>query len=180
MTICPVFWFTGLSGAGKTTVAERARKSLEGMGLCVRVIDGDEVRRRTQHRLGFLRQGILENNARIAEICVTGRTTADAVFVAVISPLREGRRRAHERIGDAFFEFHFSADRDTVERRDVKGMYAQAATGEITDMIGFSETSPYEPPAAPDLVIDSAIEMPAQSSDKLVRFVLEQTPASAA
>ncbi len=168
----PVFWFTGLSGAGKTTVADAARARLAEEDINVILLDGDEVRRKRKTPLGFSRGDVLTNNAEIAALCLLERRQADAVFVPIISPFAEGRAAARAAIGDGFYEIHFSADRQCVALRDVKGLYAKAARGEAPAMIGFSPGSPYEPPTSPDLTLDSAAEKPEDSAEKLTRFVL--------
>ena len=171
---CPVFWFSGLSGAGKTTVAEAVSAKLAARGLTVVIFDGDDVRRRRSKSLGFSRDEILINNAEIAALCRAGRRRADAVFVPIISPYRQGRAAARAVIGEGFYEIHFSADKACVAARDAKGLYAKAARGEIPAMIGFATDSPYEPPTNPDLTLDSATENPEDSAEKLTRFVLER------
>ena len=168
----PVFWFTGLSGAGKTTVADAARARLAEEDIEVILLDGDEVRRKRKTRLGFSRGDVLTNNAEVAALCLLERRRADAVFVPIISPFAEGRAAARAAIGEGFYEIHFSADRQCVALRDVKGLYAKAARGEAPAMIGFSPGSPYEPPTSPDLSLDSAAEKPEDSAEKLTRFVL--------
>lgn len=142
------------------------------MSLHIVIIDGNDVRGRRDRPLGFSRDDILTNNAEIAEACGLARRNADAVFVPIISPYAAGREQARSALGDGFFEIYVGADLATVVERDVKGLYAKAADGEITDMIGFSPTASFEAPADPDLVLQTAIEGPEQSSDTLVRFVL--------
>ena len=90
----------------------------------------------------------------------------------IISPYAEGRAHARDRIGAQFFEVYFSAHRECVAARDTKGLYAKAARGEIPAMIGFAPTAPYETPENPDLTLDSAVENPEESAEKLTRFVL--------
>ena len=169
---CPVFWFSGLSGAGKTTVAEAVSAKLAARGLTVVIFDGDDVRRRRSKSLGFSRDEILINNAEIAALCRAGRRRADAVLAPIISPYAEGRERARAVIGDGFYEIHFSAGKACVAARDAKGLYARAARGDIPAMIGFAADSPYEPPMSPDLTLDSGTESPEASAEKLIRFVL--------
>jgi adenylyl-sulfate kinase len=174
--LAPVFWFTGLSGAGKSTVAAVAQTKLAALSIRATIIDGDDMRDRRERPLGFSRPDILTNNAEIAEACGAARRDADVVFVPIISPYATGREQAHAILDDGFFEVYFSADLATVVERDVKGLYAKAANGEITDMIGFSPTAPFEVPADPDLLLHTATEGPEQSAETLVRFVLAQRP----
>ena len=169
---CPVFWFTGLSGAGKTTIAVSVSIELTARRLIVIILDGDEVRQRRAEPLGYSKPDILTNNAEIAALCQAERNNADVIFVPIISPYAEGRANARKLIGPGFFESYVSADKDSVTERDVKGMYAKAAKGEIPAMIGFAPEAPYEPPLSPDLILDSTAESPARSARKLTRFVL--------
>ena len=169
---CPVFWFTGLSGAGKTTVADAVAAELSLGGLTVVVLDGDEIRRRRDKPLGFSRDEVLINNAEIAALCLAKRDSADAILVPIISPYAQGRADARRLLGAGFYEIHFSAAKDCVAARDVKGLYAKAARGEAPAMIGFSPGSPYEPPMSPDLTLDTATEKPLDSAGKLTRFLL--------
>lgn len=171
---CPVFWFSGLSGAGKTTVADSVSAELAVRGLNITVFDGDEVRRRRARPLGFSRADVLLNNAEITALCLDEQARADAIFVPIISPYAEGRAHARDIIGAQFFEVYFSAHKECVAARDTKGLYAKAARGEIPAMIGFAPSAPYEPPANPDLTLDSACEKPQESAEKLTRFVLEK------
>lgn len=171
---CPVFWFTGLSGAGKTTVAEAVSSELKARGLTVAIFDGDDVRRRRETPLGFSRREVLLNNSEIATPCNAGRHAADVILVPIISPYGQGRAAARQAIGKGFYEIHFSADKECVSARDVKGLYARAASGDIPALIGFAADSPYEPPGNPDLTLNSAAEDAAASTEKLTRFVLSR------
>lgn len=168
----PVFWFTGLSGAGKSTIATLVQIRLATLSVRVTIVDGDHVRDRRTKPLGFSRRDILINNAEIAKVCGAARQGSDAVFVPIISPYAEGRQQARAVLGEGFYEVYFNADLKTVVERDVKALYAKAAQGEIADMIGFAPTSPYEPPVDPDLVIPTASEYSEQSAETLARFVL--------
>ena len=100
------------------------------------------------------------------------RDRADAILAPIISPYAEGRATARRLIGERFFEIHISAGRQTVAARDVKGLYAKAARGEIPALIGCAPSAPYELPPSPDLTLDTAAESPDQSAAKLTRFVL--------
>jgi len=172
--VTKVFWFTGLSGAGKTTLATAAAAELKNVGIILRILDGDDVREKLHSRLGFTRADILENNRLIAEMCADSIADAESVLVPIISPYEEGRTLARDRIGDAFRLVYFAAPLSHVESHDVKGLYAKARSGVISDMIGVSETNPYEVPAHPDLTIDISKESAAQSVTRLTEFIFAE------
>ena len=166
-----MFWFTGLSGAGKTTIADAVAAQPKALGLRMVLFDGDAVRRRRHQPLGYSKRDVFINNAEIAALCLAER--ADAILAPIISPYAEGRAAARRLIGERFFEIHICAGLQTVAARDVKGLYAKAARGEIPALIGCAPSAPYEPPPpSPDLTLDTAAESPDQSAAKLTRFVL--------
>jgi len=184
MAPAAIFWFTGLSGAGKTTLAEAVRDRLTSEGRNVLTLDGDQVRETFHRMLGFSPEDIRENNRLIAELCIRHRGACDAIFVPIISPFRESRAAARARLAPGFFEIYVSASLETVAGRDVKGLYARAEAGATGAMIGAPGGVPYEVPERPDLLIDSAGETPAQSADRLAGFVAARigmaSPAHAA
>lgn len=148
-----VVWFTGLSGAGKSTVARELEASLLLDGRFAYVLDGDNLRHGLNSDLGFSESDRRENIRRIAEVA---RLFADAgviVLCAVISPFRADRAFARTLVPDAFVEVWCRATLDVCEARDVKGLYRKARAGEITDFTGIS--SPYEAPEAAELEIDT-------------------------
>lgn len=167
----PVFWFTGLSGSGKTTVAEGTRRRLVAEGLRVLVLDGDAVRGEKHRHLGFSECDIKENNALIVEICAKRRHECDIVLVPIISPYRESRAKARQALSSGFYEIYFAADLAVVTARDTKGLYAKTARGEMTHMIGVSPETPYEPPERADLALDTEKQSPAASADALYQFI---------
>lgn len=146
-----VLWFTGLSGAGKTTVARAAFVRLLAAGRNPVIIDGDDVRTTLHKKLGFSREHIRENNLAIARLAVDRMRFHDVVLVPIISPYIEDRRSARAIVGPAFAEVYIHASVDACVRRDVKGLYRKAQEGLIDNLIGFSPGSPYEAPAKPDL-----------------------------
>lgn len=166
-----VVWFTGLSGAGKSTIADGMRLHLESGGRLVRMIDGDDVRRTLNRHLGFSQADILENNAIVARLCEAARREADVVLVPIISPYRAGRSAARHVLGDGFLEVYVKASLECVRQRDVKGLYARADRGEIENMVGLSPSAPYEPPERPDLVIDTEAEAATVSIQRLADFL---------
>lgn len=167
-----VFWLCGLSGAGKSTVAEAAKEHLEAAGLTVLNLDGDVVRELLHTKLGFTREDVLENNMGIARLCEDRRAAYDVILVPVISPLREGRKMARVLLGRRYNLVYCNADVATVRERDVKGLYARADRGEIPDMIGYSPGGlPFDVPDDAELVLHTA-QAPLESCvDDLIAFV---------
>ncbi len=167
-----VFWFSGLSGAGKSTISEGAAAWLSDKGFRACLFDGDAIRQQLHRDHGYHASHIIDNNRRIAELCVEERDKADAILVSVISPLEQGRQLAGSILGDRFYIVYCNADVQTVCRRDVKGLYAKAKHGEITDLIGFSEGGVrFEPPGGADIVLDTTAEPADVSIQRLCAFM---------
>lgn len=150
-------WFTGLSGSGKSTIADAVATELLGQGRAVYVLDGDNVRHGLNADLGFSAADRAENVRRIGEVA---RLMADAglvVLVPVVSPYRADRdrvRAAHDAAGLPFVEVFVDTPLELCEQRDPKGLYARARAGELRGMTGIDD--PYEPPLAPDLTLRPA------------------------
>lgn len=147
-------WFTGLSGSGKSTVANAVEKELISMGKHTMILDGDNVRMGLNKNLGFTEADRVENIRRIAEVAKLMNDAGLIVLVAAISPFAEDRANARDIIGDAFKEIYVSTPLEVCESRDVKGLYAKARSGDIPNFTGIS--SPYEPPVDAELVIDTS------------------------
>ena len=147
-------WLTGLSGSGKSTVANALAVHLTGMGALTYTLDGDNLRHGLNGNLGFSAADRAENVRRVGEVA---RLFADAGVVALvplISPYRAGRdhaRALHEAAGLTFLEVFVDTPLDVCEARDPKGLYQQARAGAITGFTGIDD--PYEPPRDPDLVV---------------------------
>ena len=164
-------WFTGLSGAGKSTIANAAERRLLALGHHTYLLDGDNIRHGLNRDLGFTDEDRVENIRRVAEVA---RLMVDAgliVLVSFISPFRAERRMARERFaGGEFIEVFVDAPLALCEQRDVKGLYAKARAGRLRHFTGID--SPYEPPEAPELHLhadrDSALAM----AEQVVRAVL--------
>jgi adenylyl-sulfate kinase len=169
-----IFWLTGMSGAGKSTLAEAVQHRLEAVDHRVLSIDGDSVRRTTSRDLGFTKADILENNARIVDACARQRAEADVILVPVIAPYEVAREAARRSLAPGFSEIYVSAPLTTLRSRDVKGLYAREARGEIDNLIGVSPSSPYEVPKSPELHIDTASEEEETSIEKLHHFILSR------
>nr|WP_238701351.1 adenylyl-sulfate kinase [Mariprofundus erugo] len=149
-----ILWFTGLSGAGKSTLAHALEERLFQMGMRTFVFDGDNVRHGLCADLGFSAEDRVENIRRIGEMAKLIIEAGVIALTAFISPFRSDRERVRGlvREGD-FIEIYCRASLDACEARDVKGLYAKARAGEITDFTGIS--SPYEEPESPELVVDT-------------------------
>lgn len=166
-----VYWFTGLSGSGKSTIADAVRQRCEAAGLVVRVLDGDMIRSQVHRHLEFSIPDIMENNRLIAQRCVELRATADMILVPIISPYASSRAEARALLAPEFFEVHCDANLSCVIQRDVKGLYARAARGDITDMIGYAAERPYEPPHAPDITLHTGTDTVDRSVDTLEAYM---------
>jgi adenylylsulfate kinase len=158
-------WFTGLSGSGKTTIAEVVEHELRERGRRVEVLDGDIVRTNLSKGLSFSREDRNVNVLRIGFVANLLTRNEVAVIVSAISPYKEARDQVRRRIID-FVEVFVDAPLEVCAERDVKGLYAKAYSGEIEQFTGVSD--PYEPPAAPDLVLKSAEEEPQESARKVI------------
>jgi len=167
-----IFWFTGLSGSGKTTIAASVRGMLKDEGYNVLILDGDDVRERLHVHLGFTEKDIKKNNEIIAGLCRKFQDRHHAIFVPIISPYRISREKAREMFPERFYEIHFCASLETVAQRDPKGLYAKAKSGEIDNLIGYSPGAVYEPPQTPDLAIDSGNDSVEGSIRKFHEFVV--------
>ena len=148
-----VLWFTGLPGAGKTTLALALEQRLFEAGAQVYVLDGDAVRRRLSSDLGFTPADRSENIRRIGEVAALFADAGLITIAALISPYRSDRARARQAAGGAFHEIYIKAPLEICEARDPKGHYRRARAGELADFTGVS--APYEAPEAPDLIIET-------------------------
>lgn len=168
-------WLTGLSASGKSTIAFEAERRLISSGRSAYVLDGDNIRHGLNADLGFSATDRAENVRRVGEVA---RLMADAglvVLVPIISPYRAGRldvRMSHADADIGFVEVHVSTPIEECERRDPKGLYARARAGEITGFTGIDD--PYEPPAHPDLDLDTSI----RDIESCVETLLEHLPKS--
>ena len=162
-------WFTGLSGAGKTTICRAVATELLAYGLHVEVIDGDVIRNHLCKDLGFSKHDRDENIRRIAFVAQLLTRNGTIVLVSAISPYREGRDNARRTIGN-FLEVYVSTPLDVCEVRDPKDLYQKARVGKIQGFTGIDD--PYEPPLNPEIVCNTASESTRESSVKVVSAVL--------
>jgi adenylylsulfate kinase len=166
LTPAPVLWFTGLSGSGKSTIAERVRRELERRGVDVEYIDGDALRE-VFPRTGFTREEREEHLRRTGYMASRLAAHGVTVVASFVSPYRESREFIR-RLCPAFLEIFVATPLEECERRDVKGLYARARRGEIRNFTGIDD--PYEAPDRPELTLDTR----ALSVDECVDRVLER------
>ena len=158
-------WFTGLSGAGKTTIAERLQQVLRDRGRNVEILDGDVVRTNLSKGLGFSKEDRDTNIRRIGFVCALLARNGVVAIAAAISPYREIRDEVRADNGD-FVEVYIKCSLETLTERDEKGLYAKALRGELKNFTGVSD--PYEEPLNPEVVLDSEHETEEESLAKLV------------
>jgi len=165
-----ILWFTGLSGAGKSTLAHAVEKALFDLGCRTFVIDGDNVRHGLCADLGFSTADRQENIRRVGELSKLFVEAGIITLTAFISPFQADRQRVRELVNkEEFIEIYCNANLEVCEQRDIKGLYAKARRGEITDFTGIS--SPYEPPQQAELVINSGIDSLEFSVNKVLDYL---------
>lgn len=163
-------WLTGLSAAGKSTLAFALERVLIESGHPCYVLDGDNVRHGLNNNLGFSAEDRSENIRRVAEVAKLMNDAGLIVITAFISPFRADRDKARAIIGDGVFQEVFvDAGLDACEARDPKGLYKKARAGQIPDFTGVS--SPYEAPISPELTISSSTQTKAQSLALLLGLI---------
>ncbi len=165
-------WFTGLSGAGKTTIAEIVEREIRERRGSVEVLDGDIVRTNLSKGLGFSREDRDTNVLRIGFVADLLTRNGVGVIVSAISPYKEVRDQVRRNVGEGFLEIFVDCPVEVCAERDVKGLYKKAYSGEIKEFTGVSD--PYERPAAPELHIKTNEEEPNESARKVVALLEEQ------
>ena len=162
-----VIWLTGLSGAGKSTIANLVEKRLRAEGKHTSLLDGDNVRQGLNRDLGFTDADRVENVRRVAEVARLMLDAGLIVLTAFISPFRSERRVARDLMGPGeFFEVYVNTPLAVAEARDVKGLYAKARGGTLANFTGID--SPYEPPEHPEIVVDTATMSPEAAAELIV------------
>jgi len=164
-----ILWFSGLSGSGKSTMAQELQSRLFAKGYQVYVLDGDNIRRGLNADLGFSPKDRSENIRRIGEVSALFAEAGTIVITSFISPYKKDRDRARVAGGDNFHTIYIKADIDTCKKRDPKGLYEKAEKGEIKDFTGVD--APYEEPENPDLEIDTSNSSIEESVEKLLNYV---------
>jgi bifunctional enzyme CysN/CysC len=162
-----VVWFTGLSGAGKSSIANLVEKRLHALGVHTTLLDGDNVRHGLNKDLGFTEADRVENIRRVAEVSKLMVSAGLIVLVSFISPFRSERRMARDMVEDGeFCEVFVDTPLEVAEARDVKGLYGKARRGELTNFTGID--SPYEAPEAPEVRIDTTATSAAEAAQQVV------------
>jgi adenylyl-sulfate kinase len=163
-------WMTGLSGAGKTTIAKIVEAELKSRGLKIERLDGDVVRQSLTRDLGFSKEDREKNIERVTFVAKLLSRNGVGVIASFISPYRAVRDRVRSETTN-FIEVFVNAPLEVCAERDVKGLYAKAFAGEIPNFTGVSD--PYEPPLNPEIVLNTHEETPEESAQKLISY-LEQ------
>ena len=162
-----VLWFTGLSGSGKSTLSNVLEKRLYDLGIRTYLLDGDNIRQGLNRDLGFSKADRTENIRRIAEVAKLFTDAGMIVLTAFISPYHIDRQLAREVIGTGdFLEIYIQCSLEECERRDPKGLYAKARSGEIPQFTGVSD--PYEIPQNPDIIISTEEEDAKEATERIV------------
>jgi adenylyl-sulfate kinase len=167
-----VLWFTGLSGAGKSTIAGIVGRELEERGAIVDYLDGDVVRQHLSRGLGFSKEDRDTNIERIGWVASRIARAGGTVIVSAISPYAETRAKARgmaEDAGAGFVEIHVATSVEECARRDVKGLYAKAFAGELPEFTGVSD--PYEAPESPELRVDTEGRSPEDSAHDVLGYL---------
>ena len=163
-------WFTGLSGAGKSTIGNLVEKKLHARGLHTYLLDGDNVRHGLNRDLGFTDEDRVENIRRCAEVAKLMVDAGLIVLVSFISPFRSERRMARALVEAAeFIEVFVDAPLAVAEERDPKGLYRKARRGELRNFTGVD--SPYEPPEHPEIRIDTTATTPESAADQIIAIL---------
>ena len=167
-----VLWFTGLSGSGKSTIANEVEKRLHAMGKHTFLLDGDNVRHGLNKDLGFTDTDRIENIRRIGEVAKLMTDAGLIVLTAFISPFRSERQMVREMMPDSeFIEIHIDTPLDVAEARDVKGLYKKARAGTLKNFTGID--SPYEAPGDPEIRIDTTALPADEAADKIVSAIFD-------
>ncbi|MDE2410880.1 MAG: adenylyl-sulfate kinase, partial [Sphingomonadales bacterium] len=166
-----VIWFTGLSGAGKSTIANLVEKKLARMNRHTFLLDGDNVRHGLNKDLGFTDADRVENIRRIGEVAKLMTDSGLIVLTAFISPFRAERQMVRDMMAPGeFLEIFIDTPLAEAEERDVKGLYAKARSGQLKNFTGID--SPYEPPLAPDMRIDTTAMTPEEAADLIIEKLI--------
>lgn len=163
-------WFTGLSGSGKSTIANLVEQQLHNKGIKTYTLDGDNIRKGINSDLSFTPEDRTENIRRIAEVANLMLDAGLVVLAGFVSPYRKDRENIRTIVKDVnFVEVYVNTSVEECERRDVKGLYKRARAGEINNMTGIS--APYEAPEQPDVEIETEKESIEDSVDRIMNYI---------
>ena len=166
-----VIWFTGLSGSGKSSIANVLEKKLQSMGRHTITLDGDNVRHGLNRDLGFTKEDRVENIRRVAEVANLMLDAGLICITSFISPFESERKMARDLLNEnEFVEVFIDTPLEICEERDVKGLYAKARSGQLTNFTGIS--SPYEPPSNPEIRIDTTLVSAEQAADQIIDYLI--------
>ncbi len=169
-----VFWLTGLSGSGKSTIANGVKSLLLESNKKIWVLDGDEVRAQYPQKLGFSKADVAMNNTNILNLCLKQRHAYDCLLVPVISPYESTRNEARQKLDGDYYEIFVKASLACVSERDTKGLYQKAKSKEINNLIGVSKESPYQIPTKPHLILQTDNSSEQECIAKLTEFIMSK------
>ncbi len=161
-------WFTGLPCSGKSTLAEKLKEQLEGLGKRVYILDGDIIRKELNEDLGFSEEDRRENIRRVSVVAKILTECGVVPIVALVSPFRESRNHARKRM-EKFIEVYVKAPIELCKERDVKGMYKMAIEGKIRGFTGIDD--PYEEPENPEVICETDKESVDESVEKILTYL---------
>lgn len=171
-----ILWFTGLSGAGKSTISERLVELFQGQGYKVELLDGDVVRTNLSKGLGFSKEDRDTNIRRIGFVANLLARNGVIAITAAISPYKEIRDEIRANADAPFVEVYVECPLETLVERDVKGLYKKALAGEIANFTGVSD--PYEAPENPEVTVNSSTETLEESVGKIIAYLNEKNLAA--
>ena len=167
-----IIWLTGLSGSGKTTLCGLIAHKLKSDGYSVEWYDSERIREELKIESDFSREGISKNNIEVINKIYLVKEKVDFIVISLITPLEEIREYARKIFGKEYFEIYVKCDKNTLFKRDSKGLYEKTLNGELDNLIGFSDKIPYEEPVNPDLVIETNLLSPEDSLKKVFQSLL--------
>ena len=153
-----IFWLTGMSGVGKSTLANYAKDELERLGFSALILDGDVIRAKYDIKKGYDAEDVKKNNLHVTELCRRERNNYNAIIVPIISPIDLVRSEVRRLLTPGYYLLYVHTNIETLKKRDPKGLYKKADEGRITDLIGYSDRNPYDIPKDYDLLIDTSDE----------------------
>ncbi|MDQ0200226.1 adenylyl-sulfate kinase [Neobacillus ginsengisoli] len=165
-----ILWFTGLSGSGKSTIANIIERKLHELGISTYILDGDNLREGLNQNLGFSQEDRKENIRRTGELAKLFVDSGIVVITTLISPYAEDRKEIRKRVAKGeFIEIYVKCPLEVCEKRDTKGLYKKARKGELTNMTGIS--APYEVPETPEIVIETSQYSSEECGQEIINYL---------